>query len=190
MIRRLLNDYFAVPFVAFLRGWLLNVVVAHLPMASLRYGYYRWVCGIRMGRGSSVWLGAQFTGDKMHEIVIGDYCSIGLDSFWVVGAPIRFGHNVAVSHRVEFYTSDHDPDDPSFARRNGPITIGDWVWIGSGAKILKGVMIGEGAVIAAGAVVTDDVAPYTIVAGNPAHCIRQRRARQFTYRHETTPLFY
>jgi acetyltransferase-like isoleucine patch superfamily enzyme len=39
--------------------------------------------------------------------------------------------------------------------------------------VLKGVTIGEGAIVAAGAVVTKDVAPYTVVAGNPARKIRE-----------------
>ena len=54
-----------------------------------------------------------------------------------------------------------------------PIHIGDHVWIGYDAMILKGVTIGEGAIIAARAVVTKDVPPHTIVAGNPAKVIRQ-----------------
>ncbi|MCR6658810.1 MAG: CatB-related O-acetyltransferase [Asticcacaulis sp.] len=48
------------------------------------------------------------------------------------------------------------------------------VWIGHGATIMPGVTIGSGAIIASGAVVTKDVAPYTIVGGNPAQVIRQR----------------
>ncbi len=47
-------------------------------------------------------------------------------------------------------------------------------WIGHGATIMPGVTIGSGAIIASGAVVTKDVAPYTIVGGNPAQVIRQR----------------
>jgi maltose O-acetyltransferase len=53
-----------------------------------------------------------------------------------------------------------------------PVTIADRVWIGGGALILPGVTIGEGAVIAAGAVVNRDVAPYTLVAGQPAKLIK------------------
>jgi acetyltransferase-like isoleucine patch superfamily enzyme len=49
-----------------------------------------------------------------------------------------------------------------------PVTIGDRVWIGTGALVLKGTTIGDGAVVAAGAVVTGDVDPGTIVAGVPA----------------------
>lgn len=52
--------------------------------------------------------------------------------------------------------------------------IGHDVWIGHGALILPGARIGSGAIIGAGAVVVGEVAPYTIVAGNPARVIRRR----------------
>lgn len=54
-----------------------------------------------------------------------------------------------------------------------PIKIGDKVWIGFNAIILKGVSVGTGAVIATGAVVTKDVPPWTVVGGNPARVIKQ-----------------
>jgi len=56
----------------------------------------------------------------------------------------------------------------------GDLNIGHDVWIGHGATILSGLSIGSGAVIGACSVVTRDVAPYGIVAGNPAQLIRSR----------------
>ena len=52
--------------------------------------------------------------------------------------------------------------------------VGHDVWIGHGAMILPGARIGSGAIIGAGAVVAGEVAPYAIVAGNPARVIRAR----------------
>ena len=52
--------------------------------------------------------------------------------------------------------------------RSRPVIIGDDVWIGFNATILKGVRIGAGAVIQPGALVTDHVAAGVTVAGNPA----------------------
>ena len=54
----------------------------------------------------------------------------------------------------------------------GPVHIGRNAWIGVGAIILPGVTIGDNAVVAAGSVVTKDVAPNTIVGGNPAKFIK------------------
>lgn len=52
-----------------------------------------------------------------------------------------------------------------------PIVIGNDVFIGARAMILRGVTIGDGAVVGAGAVVTHDVPAGARVAGNPARII-------------------
>jgi hypothetical protein len=51
---------------------------------------------------------------------------------------------------------------------NGPIVIGNDVWITFEAMVMSGVTIGDGAVVAARSLVTKDVAPYEIVGGSPA----------------------
>ncbi|SEL75914.1 transferase hexapeptide (six repeat-containing protein) [Haloferax larsenii] len=51
---------------------------------------------------------------------------------------------------------------------NGPIRVGNDVWIGADVTILSGVKIGHGAIIGARSVVTKDVSPYEVVAGVPA----------------------
>jgi acetyltransferase-like isoleucine patch superfamily enzyme len=56
----------------------------------------------------------------------------------------------------------------------GPVIIGHDVWIGQNAVVLSGVTVGTGAVIGAGSVVAKDVAPYSVVAGNPARLVRTR----------------
>ena len=53
-----------------------------------------------------------------------------------------------------------------------PVDIGDNVFIGSGAKILKGVKIGRNSVIAAGSIVTKNVPENSVAAGNPCRVIR------------------
>lgn len=52
------------------------------------------------------------------------------------------------------------------------IIIGEDTWIGNGAIIAAN--IGMKCIVAAGAVVVNDVADYSIVAGNPAKLIRKR----------------
>ena len=57
--------------------------------------------------------------------------------------------------------------------KSAPVHICSKAWIGTGAKILKGVTVGEGAIVAAGSVVTKDVEPWTMVGGNPATVLRR-----------------
>jgi len=180
-LRSWLNRQVAVPVVGFLRSWVLNVVISNMPFAAVRNSYYRWVCGIHIGEGTEIWSGVRFSGGAMNRIRIGAHCSIPHYAFFVAGDTISIGDDVVFGHGVELYTSDHDPDDPAFSRRDAPIQIQNRVWIGSRVIILKGVTIGEGAVVAAGSVVTRDVEPLTIVGGNPARVIRARGTREFTY---------
>ena len=63
---------------------------------------------------------------------------------------------------------DYSPRPPT-----APFAIGDDVFVGMEAMILKGVTIGEGAVVGAGAVVTQDAPPRTVGAGNPAQVMRE-----------------
>lgn len=56
------------------------------------------------------------------------------------------------------------------------VSIGDGVWLCSGAIINPGVVIGEGAVVAAGAVVNNNIDPFTVVGGVPAKLIKNLRS--------------
>lgn len=121
-------------------------------------------------------------GVHVEDAVIGRYCSIaegvtiGLSSH-----PLTFltTHPVASSRTDTLF--DNHPIAQAAANilyeghvGNGPVTIGNDVWIGCNAIIKKNVRIGNGAVIGAGAVVTKDVGPYEIVGGVPAKLIRKR----------------
>lgn len=56
--------------------------------------------------------------------------------------------------------------------RAADVEIGEHVWFGARAAVLKGVRIGNHAVIGFGAVVTSDIPPNSVAAGNPARVIR------------------
>ena len=87
---------------------------------------------------------------------------------------ITIGRGVAISHDVTIMDSDaHDILEEKHIRTK-PVTIGDHVWIGSRAMILKGVTIGDGAIIAAGSIVTRDVPANSLVAGVPAKVIKHK----------------
>jgi virginiamycin A acetyltransferase len=111
------------------------------------------------------------------------------------GAPERLviGRFCQIAHGVRFITASANHDMSGLTTYPFPIfdpagiagykasfhglpdtIIGHDVWIGHGALILPGAEVGSGVIIGAGAVVAGRVAPYTIVAGNPARPIRPR----------------
>jgi acetyltransferase-like isoleucine patch superfamily enzyme len=101
------------------------------------------------------------------SVSIGKFCSIA------DGVTLYCGGE----HRIDWvsaYNFGEKMGCGSCTRSNGKVTIGNDVWIGDGALLLSGVTVADGAVIGARAVVTKDVAPYEIVAGNPARHIRYR----------------
>jgi len=106
---------------------------------------------------------------------IGAFCSLAQDI--MIGGSTHPIHFVSTSPA---FLSHRDSIKTKFARHHyhhqPRTTIGSDVWIGARVLIKAGVKIGHGAVIGMGSVVTRDVAPYTIVAGNPARLIRPRFA--------------
>ena len=119
---------------------------------------------VRIGHGSYVNSGSVDSAD------IGCWCSIG---FAVQIGPTEHDlkyNSTSPVFRRRFQTAGEEPAQPP------PPKIGNDVWIGSGAIVLRGVTIGDGAVVAAGAVVTRDVASYTVVAGVPARFLKDRFA--------------
>ena len=107
---------------------------------------------------------------------IGKFCSIAAMTRINPGNhPMERASQSHFTYRASTYFPGETDDEAVFAaRRTQRVTIGHDVWIGHGAIVLPGRNVGTGAVVAAGAIVTRDVAPYTIVAGNPARPIRER----------------
>lgn len=108
------------------------------------------------------------------RLTIGDYSWIdgGVKLYSVDDLVI--GSHAVISAEAFLCTASHDITSSSFELKTAPIKIGDMAWICSRAIVMPGVTVGEGAVVAAGAVVTKDVAPWTIVGGNPAKEIGKR----------------
>ncbi|WP_280517618.1 CatB-related O-acetyltransferase [Falsirhodobacter halotolerans] len=117
-----------------------------------------------------------------HFDFVGDHLRIGPFCAFATGVRIVMnGANHAMTGFSTFpfnifgHGWDAEFDPATWAAENrGDTTIGPDVWIGSEAWILPGVTIGAGAIIAAKSVVTRDVAPYAVVAGNPAREVRRR----------------
>lgn len=116
-----------------------------------------------------------------HRITIGKNSIINYGVLLDGRRKIFIGNNVSISEGVVILTLSHDIDDPYFSLEGGEAVIEDYVFIGSYALVLPGVTIGRGAVVGAGSVVTNNVDPYTVVGGNPARFIRDRKSN-FSYK--------
>ena len=155
-----------------LAAFAYNAIVGRIPSRTIRHAWLRaWLGGF--GKGSGVQLGCRFlNGRKVH---LGPRNVINFGTL-IDGRKfrVRTGADVSIGPEAAILTLGHDPASSDFADRGGEVRIGDRAWIAYRAIVLPGVTIGEGAVVAAGAVVTHDVAPYAIVAGNPARQVGTR----------------
>lgn len=102
---------------------------------------------------------------------IGKYCDLS----WNLSLGGANHHYMRTMKFSEYHLNQIlNGSSPIIAKPDPPTVIGNDVWIGNGAIVLRGVNVGDGAVIGAGAVVTRDVEPYTIVVGIPAKPIKKR----------------
>lgn len=127
--------------------------------SMIDYGtYFRYPWKISIGNDVSINRGCEFFG-----AIVAD------------GAYISIGNRCALAPHVRVLSATHDYRSLDLPDQSKSVSIGNYVWIGAGATILPGVTIGDGAVVAASSVVTDDVAPFSIVGGNPARFIKFRK---------------
>ncbi|MFT7289241.1 MAG: acetyltransferase-like isoleucine patch superfamily enzyme, partial [Halieaceae bacterium] len=106
---------------------------------------------------------------------IGDGVLISPGSRISASDEISIGNGVMMANGTYITDSDWHTvyDRTRRAETATPVHIGDNVWLGDHATVLKGVSIGENSVVAARAVVTRDVPANVIVAGNPARVVRE-----------------
>jgi acetyltransferase-like isoleucine patch superfamily enzyme len=134
--------------------------------------------GITIGNG--VFLGrGTILSCKNGDIVLGDEVNIGFHSEIFSGSLVTVGRYGLFAAQTYVVGGGHE-----FARLDRPvvhqprtslgITLGENVWLGTGAKVMDGVRIGRDVVIGAGAVVTEDVPDASIAVGVPARVVKRR----------------
>ncbi len=103
------------------------------------------------------------------KLTIGDDSWIGVGTWILNLEPVTIGHDTCVSQAVVLCTGSHDRRSPTFEFDNGPIVIGDRVWLAIRSTVLRGATVGDDATIGAGVVVHGDVpAGATLLAGRQA----------------------
>ncbi|MGH3669189.1 MAG: CatB-related O-acetyltransferase [Pseudonocardiaceae bacterium] len=111
------------------------------------------------------------------RLVIGKFCAIAAGVRFVMAAANHLSSGPSTFPFTIFPGRWQDETLETFqahAISKGDTVVGHDVWFGRDVTVMPGVTIGNGAIIATSAVVTRDVAPYTVVGGNPAQVIKQR----------------
>lgn len=141
-------------------------VASGLPLPKvLNFG--GWIaignCGLFPGVRIECWKGA--------VIKIGNGTYINRNTEIVAAQSVIVGRDCKIGRDVLIMDTDQHPVG-SVPLVNGPVQIGDRVWIGSRAIVLKGVIIGHDSIIGAGAIVTKSIPPHSLVVGQAARVVR------------------
>ncbi|AUC15559.1 chloramphenicol acetyltransferase [Tenacibaculum sp. SZ-18] len=112
-----------------------------------------------------------FTGDKL---VIGKFCMIASGASFIMNGANHLTDAISTYPFAIFGNGWENAMEGKTYPNKGDIIIGNDVWIGHNATIMSGVTIGDGAIIATNSTIVKDVAPYSIVGGNPGVEIKKR----------------
>ena len=152
--------------------WLL----LYRPSPKPLHVWRRWLLrlfGARVGRGAHPYPSAKIWAPWNLDMGAHSCLADHVDCYCVDA--VTLGTGATVSQYSYLCTASHDYEEPSIPLITAPITIGARAWVTAEVYVGPGVTIGEGAVIGARSSVFKDVAPWMVVAGNPAREIKQRR---------------
>ena len=152
--------------------WLLLFRPSPRPFHAWRRLLLR-LFGAKVGKGALVYPSATIWAPWNLSLGAGSTLGDGVDCYSV--AHVRLGEGAVVSQRAYLCSATRNIDLADKPLLTAPIVIEAQGWVAAEAEIAPGVTLGEGAVAAARAVVTRNVAPWTVVAGNPARAMRERR---------------
>ena len=112
-----------------------------------------------------------FVGDKL---IIGKFCMIASGVTFIMNGANHLTDAISTYPFAIFQNGWEGAMEGKTYPIKGDTIVGNDVWIGYNVTIMAGVKIGDGAIIATNSTVTKDVAPYSIVGGNPAKEIKKR----------------
>jgi acetyltransferase-like isoleucine patch superfamily enzyme len=171
-----------------------NVVLDETAYVETSFSFYLFrgelPGAVTYRRGASTYLGTMFDVGPRGRDELGEYALVH-GARIICDAEVTIGDYSLISWNVVFMDTYRLPQEVRERRKElerapahplrvaaadvpaRPIRVERNVWIGFDACVLPGVTIGEGSVVGAKSVVTQSVAPFTVVAGNPARVIRQ-----------------
>lgn len=128
--------------------------------------------GAKVGKRCHIYPDVQIWDPRNLEM--GDDSTLGPGVICENADRVILGNAVVISQYSYLCTSSHDIYSTDFHLITKPIIVKDNVWVTAGCYVGRGVTIGEGAVAAVRSVIVKDVAPWTVVGGNPARFIKKR----------------
>jgi acetyltransferase-like isoleucine patch superfamily enzyme len=116
---------------------------------------------------------------KNGDIELGARANLGFNCEVFSASRVVLGDDALLAAYCYIVGGDHDYSDTSKpvlaqGRVSAGVTLGEAVWMGSGAKVLDGVHVGRHAIIGASAVVREDVPDYCVAVGVPARVVATR----------------
>ena len=156
----------------------------HLGEGSWLYSAYAFLhnrsrrpCAVSVGRHTGIYHGSFFDLGPRGEVQIGDYCTlvgviVASNARVVIGSYAFLAHEVVIADSFAATPWRGGGVAAAAAVQTEPaVILGEDVWIGARATLLRGARIGAGAIVGAAAVVDFEVPPLAIVAGNPASIV-------------------
>ncbi|ALS76417.1 hypothetical protein AUC31_14950 [Planococcus rifietoensis] len=147
----------------------------HLKTAKNIRGFFARKIMKSTGKNINIERGAVFNS----QVTLDDNSGIGVNC--EIHGPVMIGKNVNMGPEVIIYTHNHAssrtdiPMQQQGSEKVKPVLISDDCWLGRRVIILPGVKIGRGSILGAGTVVAKDIPEYSIVVGNPAKVIKNRK---------------
>ena len=169
------------------KDYFCNEIINTLPSHKLRIFLYKKVCGISIGKDTSIGLHTVIS--DAANVSIGSNCAIGQFVYLDGRGGLTIGNNVNISGRTSIYTASHNHKSPRWEYIKSKTVIDDNVWIASNSVVIQGIHIGKGSIVAAGSVVVKNVENFDIVGGNPAKKI-SKRSRNIQYITKYFPYFH
>jgi putative colanic acid biosynthesis acetyltransferase WcaF len=158
--------------------WGIVWILLYRPSPRPFHGWRRMLLrsfGAKIGRGAMPYPSAVVWAPW--NLTMGQYSTLGDGADCYSVARVEIGDHASVSQRAYLCAASRDVDDPDHPLMTAPIVIERHGWVAAEAYIGPGVTIFEGGVVAARAVAVRDVPAWTVVGGNPARPIRERRRR-------------